>query len=72
MDLIEAAKTAGVRGVQIAGTLGVGQATVSRWLHREVAVPPKYVRQFAAILRIAPEQVLPPEPVQTESESAAE
>lgn len=72
MDLIEAARKAGVRGVQIAGSLGVGQATVSRWLHREVAVPSRFVRQFAELLDIPPEDVLPPAPTATESEPAAE
>lgn len=70
MDLIEAAKIAGVRGVYIAGSLGVGQATVSRWLHRETPVPPKYIRQVAALLRITPEQVLPPESAPSDSEAA--
>lgn len=59
MDLIDAAKAAGIRGTQIAGSLGVGQATVSRWLHREVAVPSRFIRDFARLLQIGVEQVLP-------------
>lgn len=60
MDLIEASKKAGIRGVVIAGELGVAQSTVNRWLHRETPVPSKHVRRFAELLKIQPEQVLPP------------
>lgn len=60
MDLIEASRKAGIRGVQIAGNLGVAQSTVNRWLHRETPVPPKHIRRFAELLGIEPEQVLPP------------
>ncbi len=68
-DLVEASRKAGVRGVYIAGSLGVGQATVNRWLHRETPVPPKHIRRFAELLKITPEEVLPPESTPTESEA---
>lgn len=63
MDLIEASKRAGIRGVQIAEALGVAQSTVNRWLHRETPVPSRHVRRLASMLQIEPEQVLPPESV---------
>jgi transcriptional regulator with XRE-family HTH domain len=58
-DLIEASKKAGIRGVVIAGELGVAQSTVNRWLHRETPVPPKHIRRFAELLKITTDQVLP-------------
>lgn len=61
MDLIEAAKKAGVRGNHIARNLRVGEATVSRWLHRQTPVPSRYIKPFASLLRIPVEQVLPPD-----------
>lgn len=66
MDLIEASKRAGIRGVQIAGSLGVAQSTVNRWLHRETPVPPRHIRRFAELLQIKPDEVLPPIPEATQ------
>lgn len=71
MDLVEASRKAGIRGVVIAGELGVAQSTVNRWLHRETPVPPKHIRRFAQLLKIEPEQVLPP-PSPPESDSHAQ
>jgi transcriptional regulator with XRE-family HTH domain len=59
MDLIEAARKAGIRGVEIAGSMGVAQSTVNRWLHRETPVPPNKLRQFAELLAIEPAVVRP-------------
>lgn len=60
MDLKKAAKQAGIHGTDIAILFGVSNSTVSRWLNREVAVPSENVRDFAALLKIDPLDVLPP------------
>lgn len=72
MDLVEAARKAGVRGVDIATTFRVAPSTVNRWLHRDCPVPPHHIRRFASILKIPVEAVLPLESdtdANTESES---
>lgn len=60
MDLKKAAKQAGIHGIDIAMRFCVSNSTVSRWLNREVAVPSENVRDFAALLKIDPLDVLPP------------
>jgi transcriptional regulator with XRE-family HTH domain len=59
MDLIEASRKAGVRGVHIAGSLGVAHSTVNRWLHGETPVPLKHLRQFAELIGVPPSLVRP-------------
>ena len=61
MDLQQAARDAGVRGKDIAAALGVSRPTVSEWLARKTPVPSTRVRALAAMLKIDPLDVLPPE-----------
>ena len=61
MKLKIAAIEAGVTGTEIADKLGLAASTISRWLTGETPVPSRYVRRLAQMLKIAPEQVLPPD-----------
>ncbi len=59
MDLKDAARRAGLTGAQIARRFGIGKATASRWLGRQTPVPSRYVKEFATLLKISPDDVLP-------------
>lgn len=60
MDLKKAAKQAKVSGIVIAARLGVANATVSRWLNGKTPVPSRHARDVAKLLKIRPQDVLPP------------
>lgn len=59
MDLKETASRVGVTGADIARFFGVAKTTASRWLNRQTPVPSRHVKDFAKMLKISPEAVLP-------------
>ncbi len=60
MNLKAAAVIAGLRGTEIARRFGVSNGQVSKWLNRLAQVPDKNKAEFAAMLGIKVEDLLPP------------
>lgn len=68
MNLKAAAVIAEVKGLDIARRFDVTPGTVSKWLSRQLPIPDRHKADFAAMLRIRIDDLLPDS--KTESENA--
>jgi transcriptional regulator with XRE-family HTH domain len=64
-NLKAASVEAGLTGVVLAARFRVSPQTISKWLNRRVPVPDKRKKEFAAVIGVDIEDLLPPEIVET-------
>ena len=62
MDLKQTIREKGLRQRDIAGALGVSEATMSKWVNRDTPIPMGMIRPLAAAIGVTLEDIVPEAP----------